>query len=97
MKKNKIILVICAFLSVFNACYAGDLGSKIKLHDANSISDKANQNSTIGGSEQNPFVNSMMQGYGNMLKGSTNSSYGAQEEQKLQADYARQQTKYLAD
>lgn len=58
-----------------------------------SVAERANRDYASGsaGLIQDPLMNSALGGYYNMMQGATGNSYNAQEMQRQQADYVKQQ------
>ena len=87
-----ILLVIACFSQTVSI--ANDLSSKLNLKDAKAASEGANLGSIHSSSSDSlinaaPMINSMM-GLG-MMQGMASNSYSAQEQQKQQMEYVRQQ------
>ena len=96
MKRYNILLILF-FVVVFSQtfCEASDLSSKLNLRDPKAASESANKGSIHSSSSDSlidaaPMINSMM-GLGNMMQGMASNPYEAQEQQKLQMDYVKQQ------
>lgn len=96
MKRYNILLILIIIVGFSQAgfCSSGTLGSRIKLQDAGSVSNRANQGGSFGDNpyaNASPMLNSALGGMSNMIQGMTNNPYSMQEQQKAQMDYARQQ------
>lgn len=105
MNYFKICLVLFAFIFCSSACYSDSSlpGKNSTLKWAptspSAISEKANKTLSIGETcpitgAQDPFVQGVLNGYYNTMQGMSGGSYSAQELQKQQADYAKQQQNY---
>ena len=93
---NRIKVFIIFYLLIFSGsfvCSKEFVGSKLNLQDAKSVSDKANQLPSVGGESilSDPFIDATMGGIRNVVQGFNNNTYSMQEQQKQQADYAKQQ------
>lgn len=109
MKIAKFLLILSAFLCFSSICYGESLESRIKSGKINwqasspsSVAAKANQMQSFNpppyaGVMQDPMVNSVLNGYGNMIQGINNNSYNAVEQQKQQRDFSKQQFEQPAD
>ena len=105
MKCIKFILILSVFVSFSSKSYANFLdtqaayGTKLNLSGADDVAAKANKSSSgisspFGGMLQDPMMNSVVNGMGNMLQGATGGSYSATEQAKQQLEYAKQQVNY---
>ena len=104
---KRIGLILFVFICFSSAGFCDNLSSqskfssKINLQGASVISAKANGNSSFSSPSASPFqdpiVNSMLQGYGNMLQGGNTDARAVQEQAKQQLDYAKQQMQYAKD
>ena len=104
MKYFKILLTLLMFFYFSSAGICASLSSqgqysmKLNLQDTSSVADKANKNPSLlapgNGISDDPFVNSAINGMGNMIQGLTNGSYSGAEQQRQQMDYARQQMEW---
>lgn len=69
--------------------------SKINLQGASDVTKRANEGSSLSSpysdAFQDPMLNSMMQGMGNMIQGCNVDARMMQEQNKQQMDYAKQQ------
>lgn len=100
MKITKTILLMFAILCFSSVCYGDTLNSQSKTSSSlnwkptssGAVAAKANQNSAYSSQSifQDPMLNSVINGYSNMLQGATGNSYNPQEQQKQQLDYTRQ-------
>lgn len=104
MKKNKLFpcfSIIALLLTFLNPATASDLGARIKLQDANAVSSKANNASSLHSDFMNdPFLQSEVNGFGNMIQqmtGNVSNINMAQELQKQQGEYARQKLQSQQD
>jgi len=102
MKKYKFALIAVAFIVSTTASFAQSALEKgIKLQTPSSIAQHVNKNSSPDEADSsdtsslsdNPFLNSYINGMGNMARGMGNNSFDAQNQQKQQLDYAKQQVK----
>ncbi len=100
MKYIKMFLALLVFVSFSSLCYGDTVTSPAsKLHfkgaTPDSVVNKANQTPALAPHSpsifQDPMVNSMLGGYGNMIQGTTGGSYSAEEMRRQQMDYAKQQ------
>jgi len=102
-----ICLIILVFVCFAQAGFCDTLSSqskfssKINLQGASDISAKANHGSSYSspysGAFQDPMLNSMMQGMGNMMQGCNVDARMMQEQSKQQTDYAKQQMNYTQE
>ena len=98
MNRFKFILILSVILGFLSINYGYTLeskcvpGGKFSLSDPSAVANKANQKSSINpDGAMDPFVSGALSGYYNMMQGATGNAYNAQEVQKQQADYAKQQ------
>lgn len=94
MKRIKAFIFF--YLLIFSCGFVHSkefVGTKFNIQDAKSVSDRANQLPSVGGDGilSDPFVDAAMGGIRNVVQGFNNNTYNMQEQQKQQADYAKQQ------
>lgn len=97
------IFLLLALLCFTQICQADTYKSNcnrvyVKGSDPSDVAKQANQVQSFYASPfsqamQDPFVNSMMNGYYSGIQGSTGASYSAIEMQKQQAEYARSESR----
>lgn len=109
MKITKFLSVLSAVLYFSSICYGESLESRIKSGKINwqasspsAVAAQANKINSFNpppyaGIMQDPMVNSVLNGYGNMIQGMNNNSYNAVEQQKQQRDFSKQQFEQPAD
>lgn len=101
MKNLKIlVLIICFGLS--SVAYGETFkkgGINLSGYSPSSVAAQANgeddMDSSLSGVGNDPYMNSMMNGFSNMLQGMTGCSYSMQEQQKQQMEYVKQQAEYM--
>lgn len=94
MKYVILLMIILLFSGV--SCFAqGNLSSKINLTGASSVAEKANKDLYFDGCSsgimQDPMMQGALNGYYNAMQGMAGGSFNAQEQQKQQMEYTRQQ------
>ena len=97
--KNFLILSILSIFSLSTSvAFASQSSLKWQPTSSADVLNKVNQQQSINCPESgllnDPFVNSALSGYTNMMQGQTGGTFNPIEQQKMQADYARQQTQY---
>lgn len=104
MKKIKFLVVLSVFVCSASFCY-GDSSNpqssfvkrlNVSTSTPEAMAERANKGTYYGaqGGIQDPLINGAIGGYYNMMQvmqGLPGSSFGAQEMQKQQTDYVRQQ------
>lgn len=100
MKYSLLVLAVLVGFSSAASCGQGNLGGKINLQSANSVTSKANGEASFDSLPyadimNNPMMNSMLGGVNNMLQNGNVSPYTVNEMQKQQLEYAKQQAEYL--
>lgn len=100
--KNFLILSVLGIFSLSTSiAYASQSSLKWQPTSAEDVLNKVNQQQSINCPENellnDPFVNSALNGYTNMMQGQTGGAFSPIEQQKMQTDYARQQTQYGYD
>lgn len=101
---KKYLLILCFILCLSTSCFADTYNANcnkvyLKGSDPADVAKHANQVQSFYASPfsqamQDPFVNSMMNGYYSGMQGSTGASYSAIEMQKQQADYAKESSQF---
>jgi len=100
MKKYKFALIAITFLVSITTSFAQSaLETGVKLKAPCSISDEANKGAYSNSSalSDNPFVNSYVNGIGNMIRGVSSNAYTVHEMQKQQMDYSKPQVENIND
>lgn len=92
-----IAAILSLVISQAGFCQSGNLSSKVTLIKADTVSKRANINSTFGSnSELNPIIDASMNGMANYLQGMsgyTNNIYSAKEQSAQHVEYVKQQMK----
>lgn len=88
-------IILSCLLSQVGFCQSGNLASKVNLVKADTVSKRANVNSTFGSnSERDPMLDATMNGMANMIQGMsgyTNNINAAREQTNQQLEYVKQQ------
>lgn len=90
--------ILSCLLSQAGFCQSGNLASKINLIKADTVSKRANVNSTFGSNaERDPMLDATMNGMANMIQGMsgyTNNINAVREQTNQQLEYAKQQMQH---
>lgn len=96
MKKNLFLAILGIFSLSTSIAFASQSSLKWQPTSSADVLNKVNQQQSINCPENellnDPFVNSALNGYTNMMQGQTGGAFNPIEQQKMQEDYARQQT-----
>lgn len=102
MKKFNFLLILSIFIVSNSICYAESFNNNQSAFakrlnmvgsSQESVVERANRDYASGpfGLVNDPLMNSAIGGYYNMMQGMSGGAYNAQEMQRQQADYVKQQ------
>lgn len=96
MRVIKLTLLIFLIILGTNHTFASQGALKWKPTTTDTLLNKANMQPSVsspyGEILNDPMINSAINGYANMIQGATGGTYNSVERERLQTDYAKQQT-----